>query len=89
MSPPKTTDVGNGIAMSKIFHPLMYLLACATRQELARQVQYLKTENQILRSKLPKRITVTPDERRKLVRAGKKLGSAIKELITIVSPRAG
>ncbi|MGD9856398.1 MAG: hypothetical protein AB7U20_15745 [Planctomycetaceae bacterium] len=47
----------------------------------------LKTENEILRSKLPKRITVTPDERRKLVRAGKKLGTAIKGLITIVSPR--
>lgn len=87
MSSPETTDGGNRIAMSKIFHPLLYLLACATRQELARQVQYLKTENELLRSKLPKRITVTPKERRKLVRAGKKLGTAIKELITIVSPR--
>jgi hypothetical protein len=53
--------------MSRIFHPLMYLLACSTRQELARQVQYLKTENEILRSKLPRRITVTPEECRKLV----------------------
>jgi hypothetical protein len=39
------------------------LLACATRQELARQVQYLKVENEILRSKLPKKLTVTPEER--------------------------
>jgi putative transposase len=44
--------------MSRIFHPLLYLLACATRQELARQVQFLKTENEILRARLPKRITV-------------------------------
>ena len=41
--------------MSRIFHPLLYILVSATRQELARQVDYLKTENQILRSKLPKR----------------------------------
>jgi len=73
--------------MSRIFHPLMYVLACATRQELARQVQFLKTENAILRSKLPKRITVTPDEQRRLLKVGKKLGSAVKELITIVTPR--
>jgi len=39
--------------MSRIFHPLLYeILVSATRQELARLVNYLKTENQILRSKL-------------------------------------
>ena len=68
--------------MSKIFHPLMYLLACATRQELARQVQFLKTENEILRARLPKKIVATPEERRRLVKAGRKVGSAIKELIS-------
>lgn len=47
----------NGTAMSRIFHPRLYLLACATRQERARQVQYLKTENEILRARLPKKIT--------------------------------
>ena len=35
--------------MSRLFHPILYLLACATRQELARQVQYLKVENEVLR----------------------------------------
>ena len=72
--------------MSRIFHTLMYLLACATRQDLARQVQFLKTENEILRARLPKKITTTPEERRKLVKAGRKLGSAIKGLISIVTP---
>jgi hypothetical protein len=33
--------------MSRIFHPLLYILACATKQELARQVKYLKVENEI------------------------------------------
>ena len=46
----------------------MYLLACATRQELARQVPYLKTENEILRARLPKKVTTTLEERRKLVK---------------------
>src|SRR4029453_5429436 len=72
--------------MSRIFHPLLYLLVSATRQELAGQVHYLKTENQILRSKLPKRVLVTPTERRQLVKAGRGLGQAIKELVAIVQP---
>ncbi|MFN0054655.1 MAG: hypothetical protein ACKV0T_20985, partial [Planctomycetales bacterium] len=72
--------------MRRIFHPLLQLLAYATRQELARQVQYLKTENQILRSKLPARITIKPEERRQLVKAGRGLGKAIWELISIVKP---
>lgn len=34
-------------------------MAGATEKQLVRQVEYLKAENEILRSKLPKRITVT------------------------------
>lgn len=63
------------------------MLAGCTEKELARQVQYLKEENKILRSKLPRRITVTPSERRSLFKLGKPVGKAIKELITIVTPR--
>ena len=50
-------------------------------------VEYLKTENRILRSKLPKRIEVTPAERARLIKLGVRLGSAIKQVITIVHPR--
>jgi putative transposase len=46
--------------MARIFHPLLIMLAGSTKKELTRQVQYLKEENKILRSKLPRRITVTP-----------------------------
>jgi putative transposase len=63
------------------------VLARATHAELARMVDYLKTENRILRSKLPLRVEVTPAERAQLVKRGKPLGQKIKELITIVSPR--
>jgi len=71
--------------MAAIIHPLLTLLASLTRQELARQVAYLKAENRILRSKLPERINLSNQERRTLVKHGKKLGALIKGLISIVS----
>ncbi len=39
--------------MGPILHPIFALLASVTRQELARQVAYLKEENKILRARLP------------------------------------
>jgi len=73
--------------MSRFFHPLILALARATEPELARMIEYLKAENRILRSKLPKRVTCTPAERARLVELGRKVGPAIKDLITIVHPR--
>jgi putative transposase len=66
---------------------LLLLLAQATDKALARDVQFLKVENQILRSKLPRVVKVTPQERRRLVKFGRPLGSALKQLISIASPR--
>lgn len=63
------------------------LLAYATDKELVKIVEYLKAENRILRSKLPKRIEVTIAERTTLLKLGKWLGSKIKEVVTIVHPR--
>jgi putative transposase len=69
------------------FPVLLLLLAKATDRALARHVQYLKAENQILRSKLPARIAVTPKERQRLIKFDKPIAKAIKELISIVLPR--
>jgi putative transposase len=60
-------------------------LASVSRQELARQVAYLKEENRILRARLPKRLVTTDREKRRLIRFGRKLGLQLKELISIVS----
>jgi putative transposase len=46
----------------------------ATQRELAAQIQYLKAENQILRSKLTKRIVIAPAERARLARLGMLVG---------------
>lgn len=69
-----------------LFNSLLLVMAGATQRELARQVRYLKIENEVLRSKLPQRITVTPKERQRLLKFGAKLGSAIRQLVTIVAP---
>ena len=61
-----------------LFRPLLLVIAGSTQRELARQIRYLKAENEILRKKLPARITITPKERQRLVKFGSKLGRARK-----------
>jgi hypothetical protein len=46
--------------VARFFHPLILMLASMGKSELARQVQYLKAENEILRAKLPKRVDNCP-----------------------------
>lgn len=72
--------------MKNVFQPLLLLIAGATQNELALQVRYLKVENEILRSKLPARVTVTEKERNRLAKFAAELGSAINELLSIVHP---
>jgi putative transposase len=55
---------------------LLILLAHATDRELARQVQYLKNENRVLRARLPKLVMTTPPERARLLKYGKPVGAA-------------
>jgi putative transposase len=72
--------------MTNVFQSLLLVIAGATQKELARQIKLLKIENEILRSKLPKRITVTAKERQRLVKFGQRLGKALRHLTTIVAP---
>jgi len=74
--------------MKKLIHPLLLLIAQkATEKEATKYIEYLKAENRILRNKLPKRVEVTEAEKATLIKLGKEVGAAIKELITIVHPR--
>lgn len=54
------------------------------KPDLIREIEYLKIENQILRSKCPKRITTTPEEKYRLLRYGLALNGRIKKVINIV-----
>ena len=46
----------HGITMKNIYRSLFLILVGATQKELARQIRYLKVENEVLRSKLPYRV---------------------------------
>lgn len=58
-------------------------------EALIQQNLFLNTENKVLRGRLPDRIIPTPEERKVLLKFGAPLGNAIKDLITIVTGRAG
>ena len=74
-------------SMASLYRSLLLIIAGSTQRELARQVRYLKVENDILRSKLPARLTITPKERQRLLKFGAKLGKAMRQLVTIKSER--
>lgn len=50
--------------MPRFFHPLLKTLAMARHDQLVAKIEFLKAENEMLRRRLPKRIVVTPAERR-------------------------
>jgi putative transposase len=73
--------------MTSLYETFLLILASAGDCAVAHQVAYLKVENVILRTKLPRWITVTAEERSCLLRFGKAVRSALKDLIGIVTPR--
>ncbi len=68
-----------------LFQALFQLLGNAVQSDLVRQIEYLRVENQVLRSWLTKRVIVTPSERRRLLRFGLVLGKDLKSCLSIVS----
>lgn len=66
---------------------MFLILAGSDRDQLAQQIQYLKVENEILRSILPRRIKLTRTKKARLIKYGRPIVKALKELITIVTHR--
>jgi putative transposase len=71
--------------MRWLYQPLLLLLANSTDSDLAKQVEYLRAENQILRKQLGKRPYLEDGEKRLLVKLGQAVGKGIKDLLSIVS----
>jgi putative transposase len=71
--------------MRWLYQPLLLLLANSTDSDLAKQVEYLKAENQILRKRLGKRPYLEDGEKRLLVKLGQAVGKGVKDLLSIVS----
>jgi putative transposase len=61
--------------MAWLFQPLLMLLARSTDSQLARQVEFLHAENQMLRRRLPKCVRLSLDEKRLLVKLRQLIGS--------------
>ncbi len=70
--------------MLRLIEPLFLRLLDATHRDLARQIQYLRAENRVLRARLPRRVRLEPSEKARLVRLGRPLGLALQSLTSIV-----
>jgi transposase InsO family protein len=74
--------------MARLFQSLLFFLARCTENDLRRQIEFLKVENEMLRQRVPKqRIFLKKEERAKLIKLGKGIGPGVRHLVTIVHPR--
>jgi putative transposase len=64
---------------------LLLFVARSTESELAKQVEFLKAEKHMLRKCLPKRVRLTSDEKKLLVKLGQAMGTGITALLSIVA----
>jgi hypothetical protein len=53
--------------MPQLLRPLWFILASLSARKLSRMIEYFKEENRMLRSRLPRNITVTQRERGLLI----------------------
>jgi helix-turn-helix protein len=68
--------------------PLLFFLARCSRNELIRQIEFLKAENEMLRKPVPHRcIYLKDEERERLITLGQAIGDKVRHLITIVRPQ--
>ena len=72
--------------MGRIFQPLLFFLARCNRNELIRQIEWLNAENEILWKRGDKKlIFLDQEEKSRLMKLGKAIGSDLKHIINIVS----
>jgi hypothetical protein len=72
--------------MPWLFQPLLTLLARSADSQLARQVEFLHAENQMLRRRVTKRVRLSGQEKARLVKLGQAIGGrAVKVLLTVVA----
>ena len=68
-----------------VFSELLSLLSRLTQENMNRQIEYLKVENEILRKRVGRSIRPTVTERRKLLKFGIPLGKDLRNIITVVT----
>ncbi|MFQ5734205.1 MAG: hypothetical protein ACE5KM_19895 [Planctomycetaceae bacterium] len=71
---------------TRLFQPLLFFFAKCTRNELIRQIEFLRAENELLRKRVPrKQIHLNPEEKARLMKLGNVIGTGLRHLITIVT----
>jgi len=70
---------------NRIFQHFLTMLGQMVHADLVRQNEYLKVENEILRSKLGNQIRTTYEEKLRIIKFGLAVGGPIKKIISIVS----
>lgn len=73
------------ISQNKVFQLFLTMLGNMVHSDLIRVNEYLKVENEILRSKLGKQVRTTRQEKLKLIRYGLRIGGNFKNIISIVN----
>ena len=74
------------MSFREIFQPLLFLLARSTEEELRKQNEFLKAENEMLRQRVPKKhIVLKQNEKERLMELGLALGPGIRHVITIIA----
>src|SRR5688572_9987996 len=69
--------------MRWLFQPLLMLVAGTSTSDLIHQLELLKAENQMLRRRLPRRLVLTEQEKRLIVKLGQRVGAGVKALLTV------
>jgi putative transposase len=73
------------IAMGWLVQPLLFFLARCTRNQLIRNIEFLKAENEILLKRYVRHhVVVSHEDRARLIKLGDAIGPDLKRLITIV-----
>ena len=70
---------------TKIPNPLIFWIAKVTNRPVAHALEFLKAENETMRSQFTKPPTTTPAQRQRLLKLAKPLGASVRNLLTIVS----